>query len=78
MPAGKLRELARYTQLPGIRRELVDLAKRVAITSTAAAGRNLSSAPGKRNSLVFAEPSSEPLGVEGFQATRVINCAFRV
>jgi hypothetical protein len=26
--AGKLRELARYTRSPGIRRELVDLAKR--------------------------------------------------
>jgi hypothetical protein len=26
--AGKVRELARYTRSPGIRRELVDLAKR--------------------------------------------------
>ena len=26
--AGKMRELARYTRSPGIRRELVDLAKR--------------------------------------------------
>ena len=26
--AGKLRELARYTRSPGIRRELVDLARR--------------------------------------------------
>ena len=26
--AGKLRELARYTRPPGIRRELIDLAKR--------------------------------------------------